>query len=206
MFERFFNLFRRRRIEDETSREMEAHLACLEEEEMAQGADAEKARRNARLRFGNATTYREKTRDAEMAMWLDDLWRDLKFALRQLRRNPIFALSAILLLALGIGVNASIFTVISSVILRPLPLPEPDRLVSVLETSHSFETPTSWPDFLDLQNGSHVFEASGGLRTSTFVFRGDAEALNISGSNATPGYFSALGVQPIAGRLFETAE
>ena len=206
MLKRFLNLFRRRRLDDETRQEMEAHLACIEEEELARGADAASARRNAKLRFGNSVVQREKTRDAEMTMWLDDLWRDLKFASRQLLRNPVFALSAVLLLALGIGVNAAIFTVISSVILRPLPLREPDRLVSILETSGRFDTPASWPDLLDLQNGSHVFEAAGGFRSSTFVFRGGAEALNVNGGIATPGYFPALGVQPIAGRLFDTAE
>jgi putative ABC transport system permease protein len=162
--------------------------------------------RAARLRFGNPGDYGQRTRDADLTIWLDDLLRDIKFAYRQLLRNPSFAVAGVLLLGLGIGVNAAIFTVIRSVILRPLPLEEPQRLVSVLETSGRFETPESWPDLLDLQQGNQVFESSGGFARATFVFRESGDALNIKGSRAAPGYFSALKVQPIAGRLFETAE
>src|SRR5580693_4703813 len=127
MFERLWNVFRQRRIEDEIRQEMGSHMAFLEEEERAQGADPSAARRNARLRFGNDGVYREQTREANLAMWLDDVFRDIRFAYRQLLRNPGFAAAAVLLLGLGIGVNAAIFTVISSVILRPLAVPEPER-------------------------------------------------------------------------------
>src|SRR5438128_1683312 len=144
MFQRLLNVFLHRRIEDEVRQELESHFASVEEAELARGADPQTARRRARLRFGSLAAYREQTRDANLANWLDDLWRDLKFAGRQLRRNPSFAASAVLLLALGIGANAAIFTVISSVILRPLPLPEPDRLLSVLLTTTRFESPPSW--------------------------------------------------------------
>jgi putative ABC transport system permease protein len=206
MFDRLWNVLRQRRVENEIRQEMESHLALIEEEEVAQGVDPQAARRNARLRFGNLALHREATRDANLAIWLDDMLRDLKFAYRQLLRNPGFAAAGVLLLGLGIGVNAAIFTVVRSVILRPLPLPDPERLVSVVEASGGFETPESWPDLLDLQEGSHVFASSGGFMRSSFVFRGSADALNIKGSSATPGYFSTLQVQPIAGRLFETAE
>jgi putative ABC transport system permease protein len=206
MFTRLLNLFRQRRLDKELRDEFETHLATIEEEELARGAAPEDARRNAKLRFGNPGIYQESTRDADIIRWLDDWWRDLKIASRQLRRSPTFAVSAVLLLGLGIGVNAAIFTVISSVILRPIPLPEPDRLVSVLAQAGKFETPMSWPDLLDVQTGNHVFESSGGFIRSTFVFRGGQEALNINGANVTPDYFTTLRVQPIAGRLFDAAE
>jgi putative ABC transport system permease protein len=206
MFQRLWNLFRQRRIEDEIRQEMGSHLAFLEEDETAQGADPQAARRNARARFGNDSVYREQTRDANLTMWLDDLLRDFKFAYRQLLRNPGFAVAGVLLLGLGIGVNAAIFTVINSVILRPLAVPDPDRLVSVLEKAANYETPESWPDLVDLEQGNRVFESSGGFSGATFVFRGSGDALNIHGSTATPGYFTTLRVQPIAGRLFDAAE
>jgi putative ABC transport system permease protein len=206
MFQRLWNVFRQRRVENEIRQEMESHLALIEEEALQQGASAQEARRAARLRFGNHGVYEQQTREADLTIWLDDLFRDVKFAYRQLLRNLSFAAAGVLLLGLGIGVNAAIFTVIRSVILRPLPLEEPERLVSVLEISGRFETPESWPDLLDLQQGNHVFESSGGFAHATFVFRGSGDALNIQGSRATPGYFSTLKVQPIAGRLFETAE
>ena len=206
MFERLWNVFRQRRIEDEIRQEMGSHIAFLEEEEAAHGVDRQAARRNAQLRFGNAAVYQEATRDANLTVWLDDLLRDVKFAWRQLLRNPGFALAGVLLLGLGIGVNAAIFTIINSVILRPLAVPEPERLVSVLEKTEQFETPESWPDFLDLQAGNRVFESCGAFTQTTFVFRGNGDALNIRGSSATPGYFATLKVQPIAGRLFDAAE
>src|ERR1022692_3061789 len=206
MFARLWNVLRQRRIENEIRQEMESHLALIEEEELAQGVDPQAARRNARLRFGNLGVHREAARDANLAIWLDDLLRDLKFADRQLLRNPGFAVAGVLLLGLGIGVNAAIFTVIDSVILRPLAVPEPGRLVSVLEKTANFETPESWPDLVDLQQGSRVFDSSGGFSRTTFVFRGSGDALNIQGSTATPGYFTTLRVQPIVGRLFDVAE
>jgi putative ABC transport system permease protein len=206
MLERWMNVFRPRRIEEEIRQEMESHLAAIEDDARKQGADPDEARREVRRRFGNTAAFRDKTRDVDVTMWLDDAWRDARFAWRQLFRNPGFAISAVVLLALGIGVNAAIFTVINSVILRPLPLPESARLVTVQQTSGRFETPQSWPDLLDLKDGNHVLESVGAFTRATFVFRGSGEALSVRGSNATPGYFATLGVQPIAGRLFDETE
>jgi putative ABC transport system permease protein len=201
-----WNVIRQRRVEDEIRQEMGSHLAFLQEEQRAQGATPQEAHHIARLRFGNAGVYHELARDADLTVWLDDMVRDIRFACRQLWRNPGFTAAGVLLLGLGIGVNAAIFTVISSVILRPLALFEPERLVSVLETSGRFDTPESWPDLLDLQEGNHVLESSGGFSRATFVFRGSGDALNVKGGGATPGYFATLKVQPIAGRLFDAAE
>src|SRR5437763_3218441 len=141
MFQRLLNVFRQRRIANEIRQEMESHLASIEEEALAQGVNPQAAHRAALLRFGNHGVYEQQTREANLTIWLDDLLRDIRFAYRQLLRNPSFAVAGVLLLGLGIGVNAAIFTVIRSVILRPLPLEEPERLVSVLETTGRFETP-----------------------------------------------------------------
>src|SRR5208283_1899879 len=206
MFQRLLNFFRQRRLEEEIRQEMGGHLALIEEEELARGATPQAARRSARLRFGNDGLYQDQTRDANLTIWLDDLTRDVKFASRQLLRNPGFTAAGVLLLGLGIGVNAAIFTVISSVILRPLPLKEPERLVSILETSGRFETPESWPDLLDLEKDNHVFGSSGGFSRAAFVFRQSGDALNVKGGAATPGYFTTLKVRAIAGRLFTDAE
>jgi predicted permease len=113
----------------------------------------------------------------------------------------------VLTLALGIGLNAGIFTVINSVVLRSLPLPDADRLVVVSERTTTFETPTSWPDFLDLRDGNHVLESAAAFtRGSGFVFRSGSEARTVKGSYVTREYFSTLGVMPIAGRLFDASE
>ena len=206
MLTRLWNHLRQRRMDDEIRQEIEAHRAEIEEAEIAGGATPEEARRKAALRFGSSASYVEQTRDADLITWLDDGWRDLKYAARQLMRNPGFAASAILLLALGIGVNGAIFTVINSVILRPLPLRDPERVVSVSESTGRLATPASWPDFLDLRDGNHVFESTGAFMRTTFVVHSASEARNVKGASATPGYFAALGVQPLAGRIFGEAE
>ena len=206
MFKRFLNLFRPQRLNRELRDEFETHLDAIEREELSRGATPEEARRKARVRFGNPGIYKESTRDTDVIRWLDDSWRDLQFASRQLWRNRTFAVSAVLLLGLGIGANAAIFTVISSVILRPLPLPESDRLLSVFAQAGKFQTPMSWPDLLDVQKRNHVFESSGGFAPATLVFRGGQDALNVRGANATPDYFTTLRVQPIVGRLFDPSE
>src|SRR5262245_47106270 len=192
MFRRLLNVFRQRRLDKELRDELETHLATIEEEELARGVAPEEARRRARVRFGNPGIYQQSTRDTNVIGWLDDSWRDLKIAGRQLWSNPTVAVSAILLLGLGIGANAAVFTVISSVILRPLPLPESDRLVSVLEQTGKFTTPMSWPDLLDVQQANQVFESSGGFTPATFVFRGGSDALSIRGANVTSDYFTTL--------------
>jgi putative ABC transport system permease protein len=121
-------------------------------------------------------------------------------------RRPGFTVSVVLLLAMGIGLNAGIFTVINSVVLRSLPLPDADRLVVVTERTGRFETPTSWPDFLDLRDSNHALSSAAASTPSGFVFRSGGDARNVKGSYVTPEYFATLGVMPIAGRVFEASE
>jgi putative ABC transport system permease protein len=130
--------------------------------------------------------HREQAVDAIIAIWFDTLWQDVTFALRQLMRRPGFAVSVVLLLAMGIGLNAGIFTVINSIVLRPLPLPNPDRLVIVTERTSRFETPTSWPDFLDLRQRNRVLESSAAFtRAADFVFRAGGDARTVKGSSVS---------------------
>jgi len=193
-------------LDDEVRQEVETHLALIEDEERARGLSDRDARQRARSRFGNPLSHREQALDAVIAVWLDTFWQDVTFAVRQLLRRPGFAVSVVLLLAIGIGLNAGIFTVINSVVLRALPLPDPDRLVIITERTGLFETPTSWPDFLDLRQRNRVLESSAAFSGSDFVFRAGGDARNVKGSSVTPEYFSTLGVAPIAGRVFDPSE
>jgi putative ABC transport system permease protein len=205
-FRRLWNVFRRGRIDDDLRQELDTHLALIEDEERAQGSSAEQARHRARLRLGGSLAYRERSLDAIIATWLDTFCQDLTFAARQLLHRPGFAVSVVLLLAMGIGLNAGIFTVINGVVLRGLPLPDADRLVVVTERSGRFETPTSWPDFLDLRESSHALGSAAAFTPSSFVFRSGGDARNVRGSYVTREYFETLGVTPIAGRVFEASE
>ncbi len=207
IFERLWNAVRPNRLNDEIRQELETHFALIEEEEQARGLQPDDARVRARQRFGNPGACRDKTRDVDLAIWLDSFRQDLKFAFRQLARNPGFAISAVLLLALGIGLNAAIFTIINSVILRSLPLPEPERLAIVAEQQEKFQTPPSWPDQRDLREANRVFQSTAGFsRGSNFIVRLGDGARSVKGSYVTPDYFATLGVQLMAGRVFNSSE
>jgi putative ABC transport system permease protein len=194
-------------MDDDLRQELDTHLALIEQEERASGLSAVEARQSARLRFGSPLAYRERALDAVIATWLENAWQDAIFAARQLRRRPGFTLSVVLLLAMGIGLNAGIFAIVNSVVLNALPLPDSGRLVVVTERTGTFETPTSWPDFLDLRDGSHLLESAAAFTgSSSVVFRQGTDARNVGGSYVTREYFATLGVQPLAGRLFDASE
>src|SRR5262245_59622481 len=204
---RIWNVLRRRRLDDELRQEMETHLALIVDEERARGLTDRQAGQRARSRFGNPLSHRERSLDAVIANWLDTFRQDVVFAGRQLVRRPGFSASVVLLLALGIGLIIGIFSVINSVILRALPVPDSGRLVLVTARIGRFETPTSWPDYLDLAGGNHVLgSAAAFTRGADVVFSAGGEAMNVRCSSVTREYFPTLGVEPIAGRLFDATE
>jgi predicted permease len=130
-FRRLLNTLRRRQLDDELSQELDTHLALIEDEERAAGADADEARHNARRRFGTPVGYRERSLDAVVATWVETAWKELVFAARRLWRSPAFTPAAVLTLALAIGANASIFTVVHRVLLNPLPYPDSNQVIDL---------------------------------------------------------------------------
>ena len=131
LFRRFTNLFRRSSLNREIADELQSHIDLRIESNRAAGMSPEEARREAVLRFGNPTSTREHVAASDATLGLAGFARDIRYALRQLRRSPGFALTAILTLALGIGANVVVFGVLNALILRPLDIPHVDRLVQI---------------------------------------------------------------------------
>ena len=210
--QRLINVFRPERAEDDLEREVAAHLALLEDEYRRRGMSDEEARFAARRALGS--NAKDLHRDARSFVWLDDLRRDLSHGARSLARNPGFAAVAVITLALGIGANTAIFSVVSAVLLRPLPYPDADRLVQVFappETNPIVamrrREPSLFPQtFERLRRNSHTLSHVAGYILSTATLTGQGDAVRLTGVNASAALFPALGATPLLGRTFSDAE
>src|SRR5712691_9415999 len=160
-------LLRRRKMEDQLDKELRFHIEQHTSELIAPGRDPQEARRQARLALGGPEQVKEKCRDARGTRWLEDLLQDFRYAIRMLGKQPGFAAVALLTLALGSGATTVMFTVVNGVLLKPLPYPEPGRLVAVHGHSDSWNTAVfgqqnvAYLDFLDCQRSSRALEMAG---------------------------------------------
>jgi putative ABC transport system permease protein len=125
------NLLSTRRVEADLDHELHSHLEMLAEEKIGAGTSLQEAQRAARIELGGIEQLKQQLRDQRLGNWLHSVLFDCRFALRQLRKSPAFTIVAVLTLALGIGVNATIFTLINGFLLRPLPYPHAERVVEV---------------------------------------------------------------------------
>src|SRR5262245_60298873 len=204
VFSRLRNVVRRDRISDEIEREMAFHLAERTEELVASGMPRKTAEREARRRFGNVTLRKEDTREQDVAVWLEAVFADLRYGIRVLRASPGFTIVAVLSLALGIGANTAIFTVIEEVMLEALPVAEPDRLALLTRQgdrsakgSPSF-TAALWEELRTHQNGVGRMFAYG---SSDVDLSMGGEARRVPAGFVSDDFFAALGTRPAAGRL-----
>ena len=204
---RLWNLFRRGRLDDDLRQELETHLALLEEEEQAGGLEASHARRVARLRFGNPRAHREEALDGIISQGIEHLANDLRHALRMLRKNPSFTLTAVVSLALGIGVNTAMFSVIDVVLVRPLPYADPSRLVVLGQKSESNLFAVTVPEFDVVRHANAVFAsiaAHGGPGEHRLDWSGGEDWIQTAAVSAN--FLQTLGIRPVIGRAFDEAE
>ena len=205
---RLRSLFERKRVEQELDEELHYHLQRKMEENLAAGMTAEAARRAARLDFGGVERRKEECRDTRRVSWVQDTMQDLRYAARMLGKNPGFALIAIVTLALGIGANTAIFSVVHTTLLQPLPFPQPEQLVELRQTEAApGDYPLTGEDYLDwrAQNSTFSDMSLYAWPSGTNARGADTpEAVSVISTQAN--FFQLLGVSPYIGRVFATGE
>jgi putative ABC transport system permease protein len=190
--------------------ELETHLQMHVDDNMRAGMPPDEARRRALIQLGGVAQTTERYRDRRGFPALDALRQDLAYALRMLRRNPGFTCTAVLTLALGIGANTAIFSVVNAVLLRPLPFPNADRLVMIFATDRQRgddHDVSSFPDFVDWKNLNRTFDGLAAFTSRAMpVVVDGADADLVDGKQVSPEIFEVLGVQPALGRSFRHEE
>jgi len=200
-------MFGRKRPASDFHAEIEAHLQLEIERLQEEGLNEEEARAAARCAFGNVTQAQERFYESGLWLWWDRLRQDVRFGLRMLAKSPGFTTVAVLTLALAIGANTAIFSVVDAVLLRPLPFRDPARLVWATEHFAFGPSTVVSADFPAWKDRNNVFEeiaAFGG--TSGANLTGTGQPARVTVTNVTTGLFSMLGVQPVAGRAFLAEE
>jgi predicted permease len=199
--------FPRWRRGDDLNAEIASHLEMAKRDRIDRGDSADRAEHSARREFGNVALVQNVTREQWGWLWLEEFLQDLRYGARTLRKNPGFTAIAVLTLALGIGANTSLFSVVNGVLLNPLPYPNPEQLVTLHESKPNFKTGSiSYPNFRDWQKDNHTFSAMAITRTYTFSLTGRGEAEQLRARFISSDFFSVLGVNPVIGRTFAQGE
>lgn len=194
----------RHQFDAELEEEIRLHLELRQQEHLESGMTEGDARAAARRWFGNVTSLREKSHIAWGWEWFEGLVQDVRYGLRALRKNPGFTVVAVLTLALGIGANTAIFSVVEAVLLRPLPFHEPDRVVQILETTSGLPyTSASGEDYLDWESQNRTLEGSSITTwTQNYNASGAGQPETVSVVRAEANFFSVIGAQPFIGSSF----
>jgi len=211
--ERIRSFFQKPQRDSELDAEMAAHLELATEENLQSGMPADEARRQAMIRFGGVTQAKEQQREARGLPWLDVLMQDVRFTLRTLGRDRGFTVIAVIILGLGIGANITVFSVVNTILLRPLPFPNPQQLVRILsknptggESSMTYSADAT-QEFQRLNrsfasvSGYYAFSGPDNLKLG-----GGAQPTPVTGLNVAGNFFETLGVEPSQGRLFTAEE
>jgi hypothetical protein len=194
---------RRKRMLEELEQDIRDHIDRETHENIARGMAPEEAHYAALRKFGNVTKVQEDTRDVWSLVWLEQLLQDVRYGFRQLRRSPLFALAAIFTLAIGIGANTAIFTVVHAVLLQPLPYPDSDRLAIIWSgLGDEHRAPASEYEVVQLRERSHLFDQIGGIWVRNSIVPGEGEPEQVKLGVVTDNFLSLLCRKPALGRLF----
>src|SRR5260221_3263050 len=200
---RIQSLLRRSSLEADLQREIDLHIEQLTKEYVRSGMKESDARLTARREFGAIAHTKEECRDMRRVNCFEDLMKDLVYALRLLRKSPGFTLTAVLSLALGIGANTVVFSVINALVLKPLPVRDADRIFFVNNSGHPSN---SFPNYRAIRDRNSVFQSLFSYRIIQIAIDDNAGAQRAWGYLATGNYFETLGLKPALGRFFTPAE
>jgi predicted permease len=204
---RLRTFFWRNRVERELDKELAFHLAQQIDENLAQGMSPREARDAASRALGGYAQIQEECRDMRSTNHIENLAGDLRYAIRSLGRTPGFTAVVVLTLALSIGANSAIFSVIQGVLLRPLPYPHPDRLVRIyFQGGVQPKFPLNPNDFLDFRSRNRTFESIAAVTRHDMQLSGVGEPVMLSGFVVSAGYFHTLGLTPARGRDFSATD
>jgi predicted permease len=213
LLRRLLAVIRRNRLERDLDDELTFHLAMRQNQEVRRGRSPTEAEVASRRGFGSVLHVKEQTKEAWVFAWLDGTVLDIRFALRGLLKNPGFTSVAVLSLALGIGANTAIFSIVNAVLLRPLPYPDSDRLIRIIEhLSPDAGATLGYPQRLatlpatDLgvfREKATLLSHVGAFTSASLLLARDGETIRVEGTRLTPSVFAMLKVQPLLGRTFE---
>jgi predicted permease len=197
------SIFRKERVETELDEELRGFLEMAAEEKMKLGMSHKEALRAVRLERGSLETTKEVVRSAGWESFLETCWQDLRFAVRMLRKNPGFTVVAALTLALGIGANTAIFSVVYAVLLKPLPYANSADILNVFQQQPPNPDGRGWsyPSFSELHEHNSVFTAVAGATRHQLTLTGRGEPLEVNTAAVTGDFFSLFNARPLAGRM-----
>ena len=202
----WLRFFRRRRADAELQQELDGYLVEEIAENLARGLSSEEARRQAKIKLGSPQKVRECLWQQNTNATIDNLRRDLQYALRTLARSPGFAFTAILTLALGIGATTAIFSLVNTVLLRPLPFPEQEQLIWLSQQDHSLPgvaaESLSYPDYFDWRAQNHTLSGIASYLGGRVTLQGDGDSQLLDAQEVSSNFFQLLGVAPMLGRDF----
>lgn len=201
------SLFQKEKVCQELNEELAGFLEMALEGKIKEGMSPQEARRAVRLERGSLEVAKELVGSDGWESFVETMWQDLRFGLRMFCKNPGFTAVALLTLALGIGANTAIFTVVNGVLLNPLPYPHPEQMVSLAETLPPFaQFAISYPNFLDWARMNHTFQAIAAYRQNNFNLTGSGEAQRVKATQVSAVFFPLIGVEPVIGRGFSPEE
>jgi len=192
-------MMRRKRMLEQLDEDIREHLDRETQDNIDRGMSPEEARYAALRKFGNVTRVKEETRAVWGSVWLEQLLQDIHLGFRMLHKSPGFTAVAILTLALGIGANTAIFSVINGVLLSPLPYKNPEQLVVIKEHD-------SLPNVVDIQRQTRAFSQGGGINVAKMDYIGATEPVQVRVGLIDAGFLETLGVQPMLGRIISSGE